>query len=47
MTKMDSVTGSRDLQRYSFIQDFWYRYGQFLKINDGRKMVGFKAIDVL
>ena len=26
MTKMDGVTGSRDLQRYSLIQDFWQMF---------------------
>ena len=47
---MDSVTGSRDLQRYSLIHDFWQMFavmGNFVSINDERKMVGFKAIDVL
>ena len=47
---MDGVTGIRDLQRYSLIRDFWQVFvfmRNFLSINDGRKMVGFKAIDVL
>ena len=49
MTKMDSVTGSRYLQRYS-IQDFWQILaimGKCLSINDGGKIVEFNAIDVL
>ena len=50
MTKMDSVTGFGDLQCYSLIQDFWQMFavmGNFVLIKDERKMVGFKAIDVL
>ena len=50
MTKKDSVTGSRDLQRYSLIQDFWQMFallGKVLSINDGGKIVEFQAIDIL
>ena len=50
MTKMDSVTGSRNLQRYSLIQDFWQIFAlisKYITTNDGRLlMVGFRAIDV-
>ena len=42
-TKIDSVTGSKDLQRYSLIYDF----EQSLSINDRGKIVRFKALDVL
>ena len=49
-TKMDSVTGFRNLQPYSLIQDFWLIFAvmsKWLSVNDGRKMVGFRAINVL
>ena len=38
--KMDSVTGSRNLQRYSLILDFWQIFAvvsKWLSFNDGRK----------
>ena len=47
---MDSMTGSKDLQRYSMIYEFLATrcpYEQRLSINDRGKIVRFKAIDVL